>query len=180
MRPYEHMVISPYPEEYIKKEKLKNGKAVVLRPIRPEDEPMEAEMFTQFSKETQRFRFFTLIKDITHELLIRYTQIDYDREIAIIAELSEDQKKKMAGVVRLIADAYNQTAEFAIVVADPWHNLGLGNLLTDYILEIARKRDIKKVYANVLPDNYIMEHIFKKRGFKISHQEDVLYAELKF
>ncbi|HQP10312.1 MAG TPA: bifunctional acetate--CoA ligase family protein/GNAT family N-acetyltransferase [Candidatus Omnitrophota bacterium] len=178
-RPYEHMVISPYPEEYIKKENLKNGQPVILRPIRPEDEPLEAEMFTNFSKETQRFRFFTLIKDITHELLIRYTQIDYDREIAIIAELTEGQRKKMAGVVRLIADAYNQTAEFAIVVADPWHNLGLGNMLTDYILQIAREKEIKKVYANVLPDNHIMEHIFKKRGFKFTFQQDVCYAELK-
>ena len=178
-RPYEHLVISPYPKEYVKKTKLKNGKKVTLRPIRPEDEPLEAEMFTHFSKETQRFRFFTLIKDITHQLLIRYTQIDYDREMAIIAELTENKKKKMAGVVRLIADAYNETAEFAIVVADPWHNLGLGNMLTDYILEIARKRGIKKVYANVLTDNYIMAHVFKERGFKFSYQEDMCYVELK-
>ena len=178
-RPYDHLVISPYPREYVKKERLKNGKTVVLRPIRPEDEPLEAEMFTHFSKETQRFRFFTLIKDITHQLLIRYTQIDYDREMAIIAELTENRKKKMAGVVRLIADAYNETAEFAIVVADPWHSLGLGNLLTDYILKIARERGIKKVYANVLTDNYIMAHVFKKRGFKFSYQEDMCYVELK-
>ncbi|MBN1869300.1 MAG: bifunctional acetate--CoA ligase family protein/GNAT family N-acetyltransferase [Candidatus Omnitrophica bacterium] len=179
VRPYSHLVISPYPMEYIREAKLNNGETVVLRPIRPEDEPLEAEMFTHFSQETQRFRFFTLIKDITHQLLIRYTQIDYDREIAIIAELTEEGRKKMAGVVRLIADAYNVTAEFAIVVADPWHNLGLGNMLTDYILEIARKRGIKKVYANTLTDNYIMAHIFKKRGFTFSYQEDTCYVELK-
>jgi acetyltransferase len=178
-RPYEHLVISPYPQEYIKETRMKNGKKVVLRPIRPEDEPLEAEMFTHFSKETQRFRFFTLIKDITHQMLIRYTQIDYDREMAIIAELTEGRKKKMAGVVRLIADAYNETAEFAIVVADPWHHLGLGNMMTDYMLEIARKRGVKKVYANVLTDNHIMQHIFKKRGFKISFQEDLCAVELK-
>ncbi len=179
-RRYDHLVISPYPLEYIRKMKLKDGNDVTLRPIRPEDEPLEAEMFTHFSQETQRFRFFTLIKDITHQLLIRYTQIDYDREIAIIAEVTEDHKKKMAGVVRLIADAYNETAEFAIVVADPWHNLGIGNLLTDYILEIAKKRGLKKVYANVLTDNYIMSHVFKKRGFKFSYQKDMCYVELKF
>ena len=177
-RPYSHLVISPYPKEYVKEVKLKNGKKVTLRPIKPEDEPLEEEMFKHFSKETQRFRFFTLIKDISHKMLIRYTQNDYDREIAIIAELTEQRKKKMAGVVRLIADAYNETAEFAIVMADPWQHLGLGNLLTDYILEIAKERKIKKIFGNVLPDNHAMLHIFKKRGFSISRQEDVYYAEL--
>jgi len=179
IKPYSHMVISPYPKEYITKFKLKNGKEVLLRPIRPEDEPMEAEMFNEFSQETQRYRFFQIIKDITHDILVRYTQIDYDREIAIIAEAEEKGKKKMAGVVRLIADPYNETAEFAIVVADQWHNQELGNKFTDYILEIAKKRGIKKVYANVLHDNYIMLHMFEKRKFKITRNEDNCYVELQ-
>ncbi|MCK5282422.1 MAG: bifunctional acetate--CoA ligase family protein/GNAT family N-acetyltransferase [Nanoarchaeota archaeon] len=179
VKPYSHMVISPYPKEYITGFRMKNGKEAVLRPIRPEDEPLEGEMFTTFSERTQRFRFFQLIKDITHELLIRYTQIDYDREIAIIAEVEEESKKKMAGVVRLIADSYNETAEFAIVVGDPWHNQGLGNKFTDYILEIAKQRGIKKVYANVLRENNIMLNMFRKRGFKITESEDSCYAELE-
>ncbi|MFH1510304.1 MAG: acetate--CoA ligase alpha subunit, partial [Candidatus Woesearchaeota archaeon] len=73
LRPHEHMVISPYPKEYVSKFTLRNGNQMVLRPIRPEDEPLEAEMFTKFSERTQRYRFFTLLKDITHELLVRYT-----------------------------------------------------------------------------------------------------------
>ncbi|MCK5139442.1 MAG: GNAT family N-acetyltransferase, partial [Thermodesulfovibrionia bacterium] len=105
--------------------------------------------------------------------------IDYDREIAIIAEVEEESKKKMAGVVRLIADSYNETAEFAIVVGDPWHNQGLGNKFTDYILEIAKQRGIKKVYANVLRENNIMLNMFRKRGFKITESEDSCYAELE-
>ena len=173
----DHMVISPYPSEYIKKITLNNGKKVILRPIKPEDELMEKEMFSNFSERTQRFRFFQLIRDISHEELIRYTQIDYDREIAIIAEIEEDNRKKMAGVVRLIADQYNETAEFAIVIADPWHNLGLGNIFTDYIHDIAKLRGIKKIYANVLNENHIMIHMFKKRKFKLSRDEDVCYAE---
>jgi len=178
-RPYSHMVISPYPQEYISKFKLKNGKEVILRPIKPEDEPMEWEMFTKFSERTQRFRFFQLIKDITHELLIRYTQIDYDREIAIIAEVDDKGKKKMAGVVRLIADAYNETGEFAIVVADPWQKQGLGDKFTDYILKIAKDRGIKRVYADFLNDNFIMKHMFEIRGFKITEEEEIYHAELE-
>ena len=179
IKPYSHMVISPYPEEYITQFTMKDGRTVLLRPIRPEDEPIEGEMFTRFSERTQRFRFFQLIKNITHELLIRYTQIDYDREIAIIAEIEEDGKKKMAGVVRLIADPIKETAEFAIVVADPWQGQGLGNKFTDYILDIARARGITRISAEVLRENFIMLHIFRKRGFKITQEEGVCHAELE-
>lgn len=178
IKPYSHMVISPYPKEYITTFKMKNGKKVLLRPIKPEDEPLEGEMFTKFSEETQRFRFFQKIKDITHELLIRYTQIDYDREIAIIAETKEKGKKKMVGVVRIIEDPCDETAEFAIVVADPWQKQGLGNKLTDYILEISRERGIKKVYAEMLKDNYAMKHMLAERGFKIIESEESYRAEL--
>jgi acetyltransferase len=120
-----------------------------------------------------------LIKDITHQILIRYTQIDYDREIAMIAEVEENGEKKMAGVVRLIADPYNETAEFAIVVGDPWQRQGLGNKFTDYILDIAKKRGIKTIYAYFLKENQIMMHMFKKRGFNIYKSEDVYHAVLE-
>jgi len=176
-KPNSHLVIPPYPSEYIKKIKLKDGRNVTLRPIKPEDEEMEREMFLNFSERTQRYRFFQLIKNISHERLVRYTQIDYDREIAIIAELEEDGKQKMAGVVRLISDQYNENAEFAIVVADPWHGLGLGGELADYVLEIAEKRGIHKIYAYVLANNHIMIRMFKNRGFSVKQVEDEYYAE---
>jgi len=176
--PYKHLVISPYPTEYITEFVMKGGNTAILRPIKPEDEEMEEEMFTKFSERTQKFRFFQLIKDISHEQLIRYTQIDYDREIAIIAEVTEDNKKMMAGVVRLIGDQYNETAEFAIVIADPWHGQGLGNKFTDYMLDIAKTRGIKKVYANAMAENNIMVNMFRSRGFTVERNEDGFYAEL--
>jgi acetyltransferase len=179
VKPYAHLVISPYPKEYITEFKMKNGQKVIMRPIRPEDEPLEAEMFKTFSPQTQRHRFFGIIKDITHELLQRYTQIDYDREIALIAEVKEQEKEKMIGVVRLIADPYNETAEFAVVVADPWQGQGLGNKFTDYILKIAQERGIKKVWAKFLRDNKPMLNIFKKRKFSISFKGNTGYAELE-
>jgi acetyltransferase len=173
-----HLVISPYPSEFITEYTLNNGQIATLRAIKPEDENLEKEMFSNFSERTQRFRFFQLIKDISHEELVRYTQIDYDREIAIIAEVEENGKKMMAGVVRLIADQYNETAEFAIVIADPWQKLGLGNKFTDYIHEIAKKRGIQKITANILATNHIMLHMFKTRGFKMVKEEDSYFAEL--
>lgn len=180
-RPYSHLVICPYPKKYVTTFGMKNGQKATLRPIRPEDEHMEAEMFSKFSARTSYFRFFQVVKNISHETLVRYTHNDYDREIAIIAEVEEEGGKKMAGVARLVADAYNDTAEFAIVVADPWHGLGLGNALMDYILEIARERKIRMVYASLMMDNNIMLHMFKKRGFDITREEGArtYHAELE-
>jgi acetyltransferase len=178
LKPYSHMVISPYPKEYVSSFSLKDGSRVVLRPIRPEDEPMEAEMFTKFSERTQQYRFFQLIKDISHELMIRFTQIDYDREIAIVGELRSPEGPKMVGVARIIADGYNETAEFAIVVADPWQYQGLGSKLTDFVLKLARKRGLKKIFAEMLNENTAMIHILEKRGFKITQREGNCHAEL--
>ncbi len=177
VKPYAHMVISPYPSEYESTFRMNNGQAARLRPIRPEDEPIEAEMFASFSEETKRFRFMGPIKGASHELLIRYTQIDYDREIAIIAELSEAGRQKMAGVVRLIADPYNETAEYAIVVADPWQGQGLGTQMTETILEIAKQRGIHVVYAYVLEDNAGMLHMFKKFGFRFRKEKEMFYVD---
>jgi acetyltransferase len=179
IQPYSHLVISPYPKEYMAEYKMKNGQTAVIRPVRPEDESLEAEMFKAFSPETQRHRFFGPIKDITHELLVRYTQIDYDREIALVAIIKERGREKMIGVVRLIADPLNETAEFAVVVADPWQGQGLGNKFTDYILSIARKRGIKEVWAKFLRDNKPMLTIFEKRKFNITFRGNTGYAELE-
>ena len=178
VKPYSHLIISPYPKEYVTTYTLRNGQEAVLRPIRPEDEPMEEEMFSKFSEETQYFRFFEYIPQVTHAMLVRYTQIDYDREMAIIAELDEDGRKVMAGVARIVADITRNSAEFAIVIADPWQGQGLGNRLTDYILQIAVQMNIKTVYANILKTNVKMIHILKKRGFRISSKDfESCYAE---
>lgn len=178
VKPFSHMVICPYPKEYERTVLIRRGRSVLLRPIRPEDEPLQEELFSTFSEETKRFRFFGPVKE-SHEMLARYTQIDYDREMAIIAELSEGGKKKMAGVVRLIADPYNETAEYAIVIGDPWHKLGLGTVMTRYILEIARARGIKKVYAYVLEDNASMLNLSRKFNFSSHREEDFWRLELQ-
>lgn len=178
VRPYTHMVISPYPAQYISEIRAKDGKKILLRPIRPEDESLEAEMFKTFSQESQRFRFFGLKKQVTHEILTRYTNIDYDREIAIIAETEEEKSKKMIGVVRIMADPNHETAELAIIIGDPWQGKGIGNQILDYGLSVAKKESIRSVYAYVLEDNYIMLDMFKKRRFTLSKEEDYIKAEL--
>ncbi|MCO6478087.1 MAG: bifunctional acetate--CoA ligase family protein/GNAT family N-acetyltransferase [Phaeodactylibacter sp.] len=174
-RPYSHLVISPYPKQYVCPFTMKNGQRVQLRPIRPEDEPLEAEMIAGFSRQTQYFRFFGYLPHVSKELLRRSTQIDYDREIAIIAEIKEGGKKMMAGEARLLADADNEAAEFAIAVADRWQGQGLGSKLTDYIIEIARERAIRKIYANVLKANSVMVEMFRRRGFVLTSVDHSTY-----
>lgn len=178
--PYKHLVISPYPEKYIKPVQLNDGREALLRPIRPEDEPMEAEMFKGLSDQSLYFRFFGYKPTVTHEFLSRLTHIDYDREMALIAEIEEDGKKHMAGVVRIVADAWGESAEYAILVADKWQNQGLGSRMTDYMLEIARDQGLITIYASVLRTNSHMIRMFKDRGFKLKPEEgsSAYYAKL--
>ncbi|MBC7335766.1 MAG: GNAT family N-acetyltransferase, partial [Clostridia bacterium] len=147
VRPYAHLAIRPYPEEFVTERKLKDGTRVILRPIKPEDEPMWHELLASCSTQSIWFRFSYLFKQTTHEMAARYCFIDYDREMAIVAEVEEDGQRKLIGVGRLVADANHEVAEYAVLVADRWHGRGLGGLLTDYCLEVAKRWGIKKVVA---------------------------------
>jgi acetyltransferase len=170
--PHEHMVISPYPKKYELLWTLKNGQEVLLRPIKPEDEPMWLEMFQSFSEESIRYRFFQMLKDTPHEVRVRYCNIDYDREIAIVAEVIEEGKKKLLGVSRLSIETDGKIGEMAFIVGDQWQGLGLGTKMVDYTLEIAKEKGVENVYAIMLPDNYKALTLTKKMGFTIEYKED--------
>ena len=178
-KPYSHLVISPYPEKYNKAVLMRSGQVAYLRAIRPEDEPLEAQMLENISQQSLYFRFFGYVPQVTHDFLTRFTHIDYDREMAIIAEVEEAGAKKMAAVVRIISDAWGEVAEYAILVADPWQQQGLGGQMTDYIIEIAREMGIKKLYASVLASNKGMLTLFEKKGFSIEREDfDTFHTEL--
>lgn len=179
IKPYSHLVISPYPKEYTYRFTLAKGQSVKIRPIRPEDEPLLHQLFTTFSRSTEEHRFFKRIKTINHELLTRYTQIDYDREVSLVAEVGTKAGKKLIGLARLVIESGQKAGEFAVVVGDPWHFQKLGNKFTDLILKIAKERGVKKVYAKYLKNNQPMEAIFKKHRFKITNfDKKTKYAEL--
>ena len=136
-------------------------------------------MLENISQQSLYFRFFGFVPQVNHDLLTRFTHIDYDREMAIIAEVEEAGVKKMAAVVRIIADAWGEAAEYAILVADPWQQQGLGGQMTDYIIDIAREKGIKKLYASVLAANKGMITLFEKKGFSIGREDfDTFHAEL--
>jgi acetyltransferase len=170
--PHEHLVISPYPKKYEKLWSLKNGQDVLLRPIKPEDEPMWLEMFQNLSEESIRYRFFQMLKDTPHEVRVRYCNIDYDREVAIVAELLEEGRRKLLGVSRVSIEPDGKGGEMAFVVGDKWQNLGLGTKMVDYTLDIAMEMGVENVYAIMLPDNYRALSLTKKMGFDIEYLSD--------
>jgi acetyltransferase len=170
--PHEHMVISPYPKKYETLWALKNGREVLLRPIKPEDEPLWLEMFQSFSDESIRYRFFQILKDTPHEVRVRYCNIDYDREIAIVAELTEEDRKRILGVGRLSIEPGGKSGELAFIIGDQWQGLGLGTKIVDYTIEIAKEMGIETIYAIMLPDNYRALNLTKKMGFKLEYLDD--------
>jgi acetyltransferase len=168
--PHQHLVITPYPAKYIITYKTKDGRSVVLRPIRPEDEPMWLEMFENFSEQTIMNRFFQYIKDTPHEMRVRYCNIDYDREMAIVGEIVEDGKRKIVGVVRLVIEPRGKSGEFAVAIADPWQGIGIGSKMVDYIIGIAEDKNLERIDAVVLSRNTRMLGLCRKLGFRLEKE----------
>jgi len=172
IEPHQHLVVSPYPKRYETLWKLRDGRTVLLRPIKPEDEPLWLEMFQSFSEESIRYRFFQIIKDTPHEVRVRYCNIDYDREIAIVAELTEEGRRKILGVVRLIVEPDGRSGEIAFIVADPWQGLGLGTKMIEYVIEICKEKGLETIYGIMLPDNRRAIRVMKDMGFVIEYRDD--------
>jgi len=168
IEPYSHLALRPYPEKYLKKINLKDGTEVVFRPIKPEDEPLWMALLASCSKETIYSRFRYSFHWNSHEVATRFCYIDYDREIAIVAEIEEKGEQKLLGVGRLIADPEHETVEYAVLIADAWQKKELGSMLTDYCMDVARKWKLKKIVAQTTADNRPMISVFEKRGFKIT------------
>jgi acetyltransferase len=177
---YTHLMISPYPTKYMQPWTCNDGREVILRPIRPEDEPLERELIANLSPESSRYRFFQVIKDISHEMLSRFCNIDYDREMAIIAEYTQGTKKRNVGVGRIIVE-HGNTGEFAILVADDLQGRGLGLKLSDMIIGIAQEKGLKSLYGIALNDNWRILGLTKKLGFKhekINGDETRIFLDL--
>ncbi len=164
--PHPHLIITPYPVRYTTPWQLSDGTEVLLRAIRPEDEPAEREMLASLSEETVKTRFFSAFRNISHEWLILFCNIDYDRHIAIVAELEENGKKSMIGVARLIMDQDLTSGEVAVLVQDKFQGKRLGTKFVEVLIGIARERGLEDIRADVLTENESMLHVFRRLGFK--------------
>jgi len=174
-----HLVISPYPEQYESHEVTSAGLAVFLRPIKPEDAPLLVELFDTLSPTSIYYRFFGTLKALPHSMLVRFTQVDYDREIDMVAlEKTSGDKERMVATARVMSDPDGKRAEFAILVGDPWQGKGVGARLLERCLAIAKERGIETVWGIVLHENTGMRALASKLGFKVSKSDEPGELEL--
>lgn len=177
------LAIRPYPTEYVETFKLKNGLEVLLRPIMPEDEPLVSAFHKELSENSVRQRYFEFIsldKRIAHERLIRICFNDYDRELAIVAQVTDSKGPQIIGISRLSRLKSLDVGQLTMIISDAYHNQGLGSKLIQHLLSIAKKEDFKKISANILFENEGMIKICKKSGFELHEQENspIVRAEI--
>lgn len=174
---YAHMAIYPYPSHLVSNWQLSDGTNVVIRPIRPEDAELEQQFMRSLSEESRYFRFMNSIQELTQTMLVRFTQLDYSREIALIA-VTETHTKTTGhheielGVARYSMNPDGESCEFAIVIADDMHGKGLGSKLMTALMDAARQRGLKVIQGEVLSQNAHMLSLMKKLGFSIKTSEE--------
>ena len=170
-----HLAICPYPNQFIFNVCLKDGSVVTIRPIKPEDEPKVAAMFSSLSEETMRLRFMQPRNHISHEELARICHIDYDRELTLVAETKEEEGRRIIGMINLLRLPDEESAEMALLVADDWQGKGLGWLLCTTMLQVAKQLGLKKIWMEILCENVRMQKLAEKLGFKMKvREEDVI------
>ncbi len=169
------LAIRPYPKELEEMIPLGDGRTLLLRPILPEDEPALQAGFAKLTPQEVRFRFFVPMKALTHITAARFTQIDYDREMAfILTDPGIPGKTNIYGVGRIIADADNEDAEFAVIVSHEMTGMGLGILLMRRIIDYAQSRGIGEIYGEVLTENRTMLKLCRVFGFTVKNDPDDL------
>ncbi|MGC4030770.1 MAG: bifunctional acetate--CoA ligase family protein/GNAT family N-acetyltransferase [Tepidisphaeraceae bacterium] len=178
--------IRPYPTQYVQDWTARDGTPVLIRPIRPEDEPLLIDFHKALSEETVRLRYFGTMKfdmRTAHERLTRVCFNDYDRELALVAEVqnAETGKVHIAGIGRLSKVPHSDRAEFATIVADPMQGRGIGSELLSRLIDIARREHIKGLSADILRENGAMQHVCRKLGFAFHGElaEDSVRAYLQ-
>lgn len=169
---YSHMAIHPYPHELIQHHQLSNGVNITIRPIRPEDAAMEKHFVNRLSEKTKYFRFMQSLQELTPEMLVRFTQIDYDREMAFVVVTEDKNMPKELGVGRYVRNPDGLSVEFALVVADDCQCLGIGSRLMRTLMQTAKDKGMTFFEAEVLITNSAMISLIKKLGFSIETVSD--------
>jgi acetyltransferase len=171
------LAIRPYPKELEELITTRSGRQVFMRPIRPEDEPDHHLFISRLTPEDKRFRFFGAVREFSHAQMSRFTQNDYDREMAFIATApNELGQPETLGVVRTVSDPDNTRAEFALVVRSDLKGQGLGRALLEKSIRYCRNRGIREVWGQILGDNSAMLHLAQRLGFEqrpLSHSREI-------
>nr|MBO2512800.1 GNAT family N-acetyltransferase [Gammaproteobacteria bacterium] len=164
--PYAHLAIHPYPRGLEWRHVLDDGTPITIRPIRPEDAELEKAFVAGLSERSRYLRFMTNVRELTAETVSRFTQIDYDREMALIALANVDGAARQIGVARYIAEPDGRSCEFAVVVDDRWQRRGIATRLLTHLIDVARERRFERMNGVVLRENANMLALAKELGFE--------------
>jgi acetyltransferase len=169
---YDHMAIHPYPTHLESSVQLHDGTNIVIRPIRPEDAEIEDTFIRNLSPQSKYFRFMHAVQTLTPEMLVRFTQIDYDREMAFVATRRTNGKEAEIAVGRYVSNPDGKSCEIALVVGDEWRRHGIGSRILVALMEVAKMRGLETMEGEVLAENSGMLSVAKKFGFSISPLPD--------
>lgn len=173
LRRYGHMAIHPYPAELVGEFRLDDGQVLTVRPIRPEDAAIEQAFVRALSDESRYYRFMQVVHELTPQMLARFTQIDYDREMALIAVREDDQGgEQQLAVARYTVDPDPSSCEFALTVADDWQGRGIGRHLMQTLMRVARERGVRRMHGEVLAGNTHMLGLMQHLEFTIRASAD--------
>ncbi len=169
---YSHMAIYPYPSHLVNHWQLADGTDITVRPIRPEDAELVQAFVRDLSEESKYFRFMNSVQELSQAMLVRFTQIDYSREMALIAVTEEHGKEVELGVARFTTNPDGESCEFALVIADRMHGKGLGQKLMMSVMDAARTKGLKVIEGQVLRNNTDMLHLMDRLGFSVQTSEE--------
>ena len=169
---YAHMAIYPYPSQLVSQWQLADGTDITIRPIRPEDADIEKKFVHDLSDESKYFRFMNSIQELTDNMLVRFTQLDYSREMALIAVVEEQGREIELGVARYAINPDGDSCEFALVIADNMQGKGLGQKLMSSLMEAARAKGLKTIEGEVLSNNHNMLKLMARIGFTAKSSEE--------
>ncbi|MGE5647336.1 MAG: bifunctional acetate--CoA ligase family protein/GNAT family N-acetyltransferase [Acidobacteriota bacterium] len=179
------LAIRPYPTKYIASIQTKDGTQFSIRPIRPEDEPLMVKFHETLSDRSVYQRYLHMLQlsqRVAHDRLTRICFIDYDREIALVAETKDAQtgKPRIVAVARLKRTHGTNEAEFALILSDEYQGRGLGTALLARLLDVAKDEKLSRITGDILPDNLTMQRICEKLGFELTRSADdpVVKAQL--
>ena len=169
---YSHLAIHPYPTHLVRRLQLNDGTDIVVRPIRPEDAEMEDRFVRELSAESRYFRFMNQLQELSQEMLVRFTQIDYHHEMALIAVTTMNGEDRQIGVARYTTNLDKTSCEFALTVSDDWQHRGIGHILMKDLMDVARDRDLAEMQGQVLSNNSKMLDLVQTLGFRVSNDPE--------
>jgi acetyltransferase len=172
-----HLSICPYPNYLVSEEILKDGTKVIIRPIKPEDEPLLMELFKNLSEKSALLRFQQPNRPLSKSDLIRFCHIDYDQEMTLVVLIKENNTQKIIGAAHLMK-TYEDKAELSIEIIDQYQGKGLGTLLVGKLLDFAKNYGYKKIWMEIKKENFPMIKLALKYGFEIlTEEEGSLFVE---